>query len=129
MKFLNPEADQKTKGILKPVRHFFSFLILSGFLLGMTGGMHEAAAYLFAYPEKDQTPEQQTLDDEACQKEARKKTNFDPSVSISRVAQSAEEIAKKRKEEQSRERQLQKFEKIYSDCMKKRGYAVPKPAA
>jgi hypothetical protein len=100
------------------------FLIL--FFLILLACSHPIAfAYLFAYPEKGQTPEQQTLDDHTCQKKARGKTNFDPAVVLLPAGTSVSAMIKQRKAEYERGEKLKKFQMVYSDCMKSRGYAVP----
>ena len=101
-----------------------SALILSLFIL--LACLHPIAfAYLFAYPEKGQTPEQQALDDQVCQKKARGKTKFDPAVMLSPAGTSMSAMIKQRKAEYERGEKLKKFQMVYSDCMKSRGYAVP----
>ncbi len=97
----------------------FAFLVLS------VCGQPAAQAYLFAYPEKGQTPEQQALDDQVCQKKARGKTKFDPAVMLSPAGTSMSAMIKQRKAEYERGEKLKKFQMVYSDCMKSRGYAVP----
>lgn len=103
-----------------------AFFMLAWLVLA-AGCPASAWAYLFAYPEKGQTPEQQTIDDQTCQKKARGKTKFDPAVLLSPAGSSINAMIKQRKAEHERGEKLKKFQMVYADCMKSRGYAVPAP--
>jgi hypothetical protein len=73
-----------------------------------------------AFPDKGQSEEQQTLDFQQCNEQAREETDFDPAKPLKREndGQVAPDVQNRRQQ------QLQTYNQILSNCLKQRGYTL-----